>query len=116
MSELPSIILGHSPAPRDAKETQNFGSGNYSKRPVAIVAGGLYTDSDVAGMREAILKEVGPEGLKIPWIRADMNVPHSSPTGGDGAEYAAEVGKRAKRRLGEVLGSEESKNGGIFWY
>lgn len=115
MSELPSILLGNTPPPRGADEVQNFGSGNYSKLPVAIMAGGLYTDADVAGMRDAILKEVGPGGLKIPWLRADMNVAHSSPSE-DGAAYGAEVSKRAKRRLTEVLNSGEGEAGGIFWY
>jgi len=65
-------------------------------------------------MREAILKEAGPEGLKIPWLRADMTLARASPTE-DVAAYAAEVGKRSKARLGQVLGGE-GKEGGIFWY
>jgi len=115
VAELPSVVLGQIPPPRDATATQNFGSGNYGKRPVAIIVGGLYTDSDVAGMRDVILKEAGPRGLEIPWLRVDMSVPHASPTE-DGAAYAAEVGRRAKARLGEVLGSGEGRDGGIFWY
>ena len=66
-------------------------------------------------MRDTIMKEAGPRGLEIPWFRADMSVPHTSPTE-DGAAYGAEVGIRMKARLGEVLGGGDGRDGGIFWY
>ncbi len=104
-------MLGRIPS-SITKGEENIGTKNYGKKPVAILAGGAFSDEDVAIMQEAILKEVGREGSNVPWFRADTK----NYQGPGGPAYGAQVAQRSKDKLKEVLGSGESVNGGVYWY
>ena len=81
--------MAGAPLPDDAAE--NHGTGNYARPPVAIIAGGGYSDEDFAQLREPSL------GVStIPWMRPDLNnqeIPFGDP------KYPEHIANRAKQCL-----------------
>ena len=101
------MLRGEKPTSSDP-EAAEFGSHDYSKRPVAIIVGLAYGEEDVKVMRDAC------EGcLNVPWLLNDK----SKPTGVEpGPEYAKMIIGRVKGLLNEL--EEEGKFGkdGVYYY
>ncbi|BCS19920.1 uncharacterized protein APUU_20352S [Aspergillus puulaauensis] len=90
--ELPHVLQGRSPPILDEEEP-NRGTGDYSKPPVAVFAGALYSDWDVNKMREAC------QGISsIPWLKMDMDVP-KPPLGPGYAEHVVQRVKACMKRI-----------------
>lgn len=73
MVEIPMILDGKVPP---ATEPPNIGSQDYSKSPVAVVAGRGYDDDAMKLLRDACKGKRG-----INWVTADMTVPAPTPGG-----------------------------------
>lgn len=59
-AEIPLLLAGKTPA-----AFENFGSGNYSKRPVAVATGGGYDEEGFKLMRGACNSD--PNAKIVPW-------------------------------------------------
>jgi hypothetical protein len=94
--EIPLLLSGQPLT----NPSSNPGSGNYSKPPVAVVAGGGYSDEEFNQIRDAC-KDVA--GLKIvPWVRADLSKMSEMPPREDLSAYGRATAVRVKKRLQEL--------------
>jgi len=64
-AEIPLLLDGKS-----LPKSENVGSQNYSKKPIAVITGGGYDDAKFKIMKDAC------EGKgSVPWLRPDMSYP-----------------------------------------
>lgn len=88
-------------------EEHNRGTMDYSKPPVAVLAGALYSDSEIDEMREAC------RGLSsVPWLKMDMTVP--KPPLGPG--YAEHVVQRIKACMKKIEAEGMLQQDGVWLY
>lgn len=100
------MLQGQSPPILDEEEP-NRGTVDYSKPPVAVFAGALYSDWDVNKMREA-----GQGISSIPWLKMDMDVP--KPPLGPG--YAERVVQRVKSCMKRIEAEGMLGQDGLWLY
>ena len=86
---------------------QNLGSRNYTRRPVAVIAGGGYDDAMFEEMRKASAGK-----STVPWLRPDA----STPTPPLGPAYGVHMVQRVKTCLRKL--EEEGRMGvdGVWLY
>ena len=95
ISEIPSVLRGQIPA----SPTSALGSGDVSRRPVAIILGGGYTDV-FDTVREGVEAAFGPDGSSgVAWLRFDTDLP-MPPLG---PEYATKALQRLRDTLDELV-------------
>ena len=104
VSEIPRILRGESPSPTAVADPDNLGTKNYSKKPVAVVAGAGYDDSNIAEMREAC------KGNNVPWLRADMKKYQPGPG------YGAALVVRLKTCMTEMVESGKMEGDEVHFF
>jgi hypothetical protein len=102
--EIPLLLQGLAPP---IAEESNQGTMDYSKPPVAIFAGALYSDEDIDKMRQSC------QGLSsVPWLKMDMTVP--KPPIGPG--YAEHVVQRIKACMANIEAEGKLEQDGVWLY
>ncbi|KAJ5194548.1 uncharacterized protein N7498_007986 [Penicillium cinerascens] len=102
--EIPHLLQGQAPP---IAEEHNRGTMNYSKPPVAVFAGALYSDREIDEMRQAC------QGLSsVPWLKMDMTVP--KPPLGPG--YAEHVVQRIKACMKKIEAEGMLQQDGLWLY
>lgn len=102
--EIPLLLQGLAPP---ITGEPNRGTMDYSKPPVAIFAGALYSDEEIDDMRQAC------RGLSsVPWLKMDMTVP--KPPLGPG--YAEHVVQRIKACMKKIEAEEKLEQDGLWLY
>lgn len=102
--EIPFLLQGLTPP---IAEEANQGTMDYSKPPVAIFAGALYSDEDIDKMRQSC------RGLSsLPWLKMDMTVP--KPPIGPG--YAEHVVQRIKACMMKIEADGKLEQDGVWLY
>jgi hypothetical protein len=104
-SEIPMILDGKVPP---ATDPPNIGSRDYSKPPVAVVAGRGYDKAAMKRMQDACK---GKRGIR--WLTGDMNV--STPSPGT-EEYADHILDRVKASLDGLAAKGELHGEGEHLY
>jgi len=101
-AEIPLLLEGNSlPA------SENVGSQNYSRKPVAVVTGGGYDDARFKMMKDAC------EGKgSVSWLRPDMGYPMPAL----GPQYSAIMIERVKKGIKELVESGKLGKDGVFIY
>lgn len=116
ISDIPLLLSGKTPTPAPSSNTssgpsENLGSQNYAKKPVAVAVGGGFDDEMFEQMKAAT------EGKEVVWVRADPSKMAGMPELGDVEAYAAASAARVKRCLGGLgVGVEGGKREGVFYY
>lgn len=88
-AEIPSLLDGQTlPA------SENVGSQNYSKKPVAVVTGGGYDDA-----KFKLMKDACDGKSSVSWLRPDMEYP-MPPLG---LQYGAIMVERVKKGIRELV-------------
>lgn len=105
ISTIPPLLSGSPPQPI----SEQIGTQNYARRPVAIVTGGGFDDAMVESMREACKNAKVDD---IPFLRPDLAVP----TPPLGPKYGAAMVQRVKACLAELEEEGRLVGGGIFYY
>ncbi|KAE9371721.1 hypothetical protein N431DRAFT_484199 [Stipitochalara longipes BDJ] len=101
-AEIPLLLEGQSLPP-----SENVGSQNYSKKPVAIITGGGYDDARFKLMKDAC------EGKgSVSWLRPDMGYP-MPPLG---PQYGATMVERVRKGIRELVNSGRLGGEGVFIY
>jgi hypothetical protein len=101
-AEIPILLEGKSLPASD-----NVGSQNYSKKPVAVVTGGGYDDARFKLMKDAC------EGKRsVSWLRPDMG--YAMPP--LGPQYGAITVGRVKKGIQELVDSGKLGEDGVFIY
>ncbi len=101
-AEIPQLLDGKS-----LQVSENVGSRNYSKKPVAVVAGGGYDDAKFKVMKDAC---VGKDSVS--WLRPDMGYP-MPPLG---PQYRAIMVERFKKGIKELVDGGKLGEDGVFIY
>lgn len=104
VSEIPMILDGKVPP---ATGPPNIGSQDYSKPPVAVVAGRGYDKATMKTMQDACK---GKRGIR--WLTADMDVPAPPP----GIEYVDHIVDRVKASLDGLAAKGELHGEGEHLY
>lgn len=100
---IPAILRGEAPP----NPSNDLGSKNYSRPPVAVLTGAGYDEQGVEVMRTAA------KGLKPrPWLRPDTTKP-APPLG---PEYVKALVERIKVTLKELAEKGEMNEDKIVWY
>lgn len=100
--QIPAIFKGEKPS-----ANSELGSKDYSEKPVAVILGAGYDDSDVHQMMEAS-KGIHP----IPWLRPDL----SKPAPPLGPEYGKALVQRIKLLLAEMEKDGKMDEEKVVWY
>lgn len=101
-AEIPLLLEGKSLPASD-----NVGSRNYSKKPVAVITGGGYDDTKFKLMKDAC------EGKgSVSWLRPDMGYP-MPPLG---PQYGAIMVERVKKGAKELVDGGKLGEDGVFIY
>lgn len=106
IAEIPAILACRAPE----TQSSSLGSKDFSRRPVAILAGGGYAKV-VDEIREAVMKEASGSGPGPVWLKLDMANPPAAQVGSP--EFTAAVMNRTKDRLNQLaadgtLGSDDT--------
>jgi hypothetical protein len=101
-AEIPLLLAGQSLPASD-----NVGTQNYSKKPVAVVTGGGYYDERFKLMKDACEGKGG-----VSWLRPDMGYP-MPPLG---PQYGAIMVERVKKEIKELVDSGKLGGEGVFIY
>ena len=104
VSEIPRILRGESPSSTAIADPDNLGTKNYSRKPVAVVAGSGYDDSAIAEMREAC------KGNNVPWLRADSKKYQPGPG------YGAALVERLKAYMTEMVKSGKMEGDEVHFF
>jgi hypothetical protein len=107
-TEIPMILDGKAPP---ATDPPNIGSRDYSKQPVAVLAGRGYDLDTVKTFQEACK---GKRGIR--WLTADQSVPipEQAPLGTP--EHADHIAGRMKAKLDELAAKGELQGEGNHLY
>lgn len=99
--EIPLLLSG-----KTVDSTDNVGSGNYSKIPLAVATGGGYDDDAFNLMREA------SNGTKVvPWLRPDKSKLKDGPPLDDIEAFGKNTAVRVKKTLDDLgVGKGEEKD------
>lgn len=103
-TEIPMILDGKAPP---ATDPPNIGSRDYSKQPVAVLAGRGYGLDTIKTFQDACK---GKRGLR--WLTADQTVPAPSP----GPEYVDHIVGRVTAKLDELAAKGELQGEGNHLY
>ncbi|KAJ5882561.1 uncharacterized protein N7529_001233 [Penicillium soppii] len=102
--EIPLLLQGLAPP---VAEEPNRGTMDYSKPPVAVFVGALYSDEEFDEMYQAC------RGLSsVPWLKMDMTVP--KPPLGPG--YAEHVVQRIKTCMKKIEAEGKLEEDGVWLY
>ena len=104
ISEIPAILRGEAPP---LGESENIGTRDYSKKPIAVVAGGGYDDAAISQMREACAGV-----LSVPWLRPDITKP-APPLG---PEYGKAMVARVKACLKELESEGKLAGDAVYFF
>ena len=104
IAEIPAILRGQTPS----SPSSTLGSGDYSRRPVAVILGGGYTDV-FDQVHEGVEAAFSPEGRSsgVAWLRFDPDKP-MPPLG---PEYAAQALRRLRDTLAGLVEGGKLGNG-----
>lgn len=105
-TEIPMILEGKAPPVTDPP---NIGSRDYSKPPVAVLAGRGYDLDTIKKFQEACKGKRG-----IQWLTADQSVPIPAPLGG--SEYVDHIAGRMTAKLDELAAKGELQGAGNHLY
>lgn len=104
VTEIPMLLDGKAPP---ATDPPNIGSRDYSKSPVAVVAGRGYDKAMMKTIRDACK---GKRGIR--WLTADLSVPAPPP----GPEYADHIARRVETCLDALASKGELHGEGEHLY
>lgn len=105
-TDIPLLLSGKTPP----ETSNNHGSQNYARTPVAIVVGGGFDDDAFNQMKEACKDVKGTV-----WVRAEKV--EGAPPLSDAKGFGEMVAGRVKEKLGELkVGQDGGTTEGIFWF
>ncbi|KAF2638973.1 hypothetical protein P280DRAFT_508680 [Massarina eburnea CBS 473.64] len=108
VTEVPLILSGGTPS----NHKDNLGSQNYTRVPIAIAAGGGYSNEQFDAVKKAA--DENKDAMKVVWLRADMSKVAGPPKEGEYDAYAKKTAGRVKDWLkNENL---EGKEGGVYYF
>lgn len=108
ISDIPALLASKTPS----NASDNFGSQNYSKRPLAVAVGGGFSDDMFDQMKDAC-KDV-PEPV---WLRVDTSKMEGPPAPGMAETYGAAIADRLKKRVKELgIGKEGGASEGVYFF
>jgi hypothetical protein len=103
-AEIPLLLEGGG---KSLLASENMGSRNYDRKPVAVVTGGGYDDARFKMMKDAC------EGKgSVSWLQPDMGYPMPAL----GPQYGAIMIERVKKGIKELVESEKLGEDGVFIY
>ncbi|KAI6086902.1 hypothetical protein F4821DRAFT_119948 [Hypoxylon rubiginosum] len=111
-AEIPYILKGVAPP----NQSSQVGTGDYSKRPVAVIMGRAWDEADAANVKAAVASVGLPEGAAPVILRCDTSVPVAAQP--PAPAYAQELLRRMRAALGKLVRGEklDGPEEGIVWY
>ncbi|GIJ92133.1 hypothetical protein Asppvi_011109 [Aspergillus pseudoviridinutans] len=110
VKEIPSLLHGRRP---DTTDLANLGCQRYGQKPVAIIVGGGYSDTDFTAMRRAC------DGIStVPWLRHDLkkDLSQGNPRPSLGPEYGKEIAEKVKRCLEDLAENGKLGSDGVYYF
>ena len=102
VAEIPLLVQGES-----LPKSDNIGTQNYQKPPVAVVTGGGYDDESFEKMKKAC------EGKgNVLWLRPDL----TTPTPPLGPEYGKAMVSRVKACMKKLAEDGEMGGDGVYFF